>query len=101
MNIDITEEYKRELKEQNFDPDEFRKKLLAENASGSVKHWTSIRQEALERDGNRCTKCGNTENLHVHHLTYENKYESLEDLITLCRACHIKAHKDTIIPHRP
>lgn len=47
---------------------------------------------ALERDGMKCQKCGETEDLCMHHLKYgENK---LEDLITVCRSCHNKIHSN-------
>lgn len=59
--------------------------------SCSSKHWRMIRVKVLERDGHQCTECEAIENLHVHHLTYENEgNEKLEDLATLCRSCHAK-----------
>src|SRR6056297_3246105 len=40
-----------------------------------------------------CEMCGSTENLHVHHLTYEHfKNEHMEDLQVLCKKCHMKVH---------
>lgn len=57
--------------------------------------WKAKRMEVLERDGHKCTgtECRETKRLHIHHLTYKNLgNEPLEDLITLCRNCHKKAH---------
>jgi RNA-directed DNA polymerase len=43
------------------------------------------------RDGFRCTKCGCSENLRVHHKK-RMKSHRLEDLITLCLECHKAEH---------
>lgn len=59
------------------------------------KYWQSVRVVVLKRDGNKCTRCENTEKLHVHHTTYVNHFDEhnhLEDLITLCESCHEKEH---------
>lgn len=57
-------------------------------------HWKSLRSAALDRDGNRCCKCGSTESLNVHHEMYRGRLEDgvLEDVTTLCRECHRMAH---------
>ena len=57
--------------------------------------WRKLRNRTLERDGYKCQnkRCGSSENLEVHHLTYKRLYkERLSDLITLCRSCHKKEH---------
>lgn len=59
------------------------------------KYWKAIRELVLKRDNNRCTRCGNTEKLHIHHLSYINLgYEHLylQDLVTLCGYCHKEIH---------
>lgn len=58
--------------------------------------WRRKRRIILERDGNKCTACGRTNYLHVHHKKYEGTYPwDTRDiyLITLCKNCHKKAHK--------
>lgn len=56
-------------------------------------HWKDIRLKALDRAGNRCQLCCNTDNLNVHHNTYKNiGREDLKDLVVLCRECHAKFH---------
>lgn len=59
--------------------------------------WLEARKFALERDKYICQDCGKTNKLRmdVHHLipweeTHDNR---LENLITLCRSCHIKREK--------
>lgn len=57
-------------------------------------HWQETRLEALERDGGRCQRCGATERLQVHHITYERLWcEDPDDLVTLCRLCHRQEHE--------
>jgi len=55
--------------------------------------WLERRRQALLRDGFRCQKCGSRRYLHVHHLTYARfGNEKLDDLQTVCKACHEKIH---------
>ncbi len=52
--------------------------------------WKDQRQKVLERD-KICKRCDSKENLDVHHIVpYKlTKDNSLDNLITLCRRCHI------------
>ena len=59
--------------------------------------WQVLRLRIMERDGFKCSKCGNGERtLHVHHLKYTvgaQAWESpMEDLATLCDVCHADTH---------
>ena len=55
--------------------------------------WKHVRRLKLEFAGNRCEKCGATDELHVHHLTYDRfGHENLTDLQVLCRDCHETVH---------
>lgn len=66
------------------------------------KNWYKQRKLARKRDHNTCQICGKTVeeqgyNMIVHHLVpfrfFENDYKkanSLENLICLCHACHVK-----------
>lgn len=60
--------------------------------------WQRKRLEIMQRDGFRCTKCGTTNDLNVHHLRYITGRKPWEyydaDLITLCGNCHKKEHED-------
>ena len=63
--------------------------------------WQARRLQIITRDGNKCTKCGNVENLHVHHLKYSSDvtWNSPDtELITLCKGCHNNAHGKTNDP---
>jgi hypothetical protein len=60
----------------------------------STREWAALKRQIHRRDGYRCRLC-NRDNvqLHVHHRTYSGyAQERLEDLITLCRACHQHFH---------
>lgn len=56
--------------------------------------WKAKRLLVLKRDGKKCKKCGANVKLHVHHIKYTGMpWEApFEDLITLCKICHIKEH---------
>jgi 5-methylcytosine-specific restriction endonuclease McrA len=41
----------------------------------------------LRRDGYRCTSCGSTEDLEVHHVDPDGG-DRLSNLVTHCRRCH-------------
>jgi len=57
--------------------------------------WRSIRARVIFRDGRRCQLCGQGgKGLEAHHLTYARLgHEDLNDLITLCPACHAAVHQ--------
>ena len=65
--------------------------------------WAKKRKERLELDDNHCVMCGRrnglrkdgvTPILQVHHIKYINLgNEPMEDLVSLCGACHRKIHR--------
>jgi hypothetical protein len=60
----------------------------------SSETWRALRERCLKRDKRTCQCCGATEDLHVHHLTYERfTHEILSDLITVCETCHDYIHR--------
>jgi len=56
-----------------------------------------VRAQVRARDGHRCTVCGTTEDLKVHHLIDAADGGPLEpwNLTTLCGVCHRDAHRKT------
>lgn len=63
--------------------------------------WMELRDEAIKRDNYRCQHCGaalTLQNAHAHHLSYEgyntSGHSTLDEITTLCRDCHRKAHRD-------
>lgn len=60
-------------------------------------YWKSIVMRRKWMDGFKCTRCGSSDNLCVHHLTYDHHGDErhhFEDLITVCKDCHAQIHKD-------
>ena len=57
--------------------------------------WQTLRRLALRRDGYTCQLCGEAKNLHVHHISYEHigTARELEDIVSLCGACHDAVHQ--------
>jgi 5-methylcytosine-specific restriction endonuclease McrA len=56
--------------------------------------WNTFRAETLERDGNKCTQCGSSRSLEVHHIVpiHAGGTNSRENLTTLCHKCHVAIH---------
>jgi hypothetical protein len=51
--------------------------------------WETKRAQRIELDHGHCMLCGSTEELHVHHNTYDRLWhEEMDDLITVCKVCH-------------
>lgn len=57
-----------------------------------TKRWRALRQQALRRDGFKCTECGSRYRLQVHHVKRSEKFPELayelDNLLTLCGPCH-------------
>ncbi len=55
---------------------------------------------------NKCTKCGATEKLCVHHVlkmaTTDEKYNDISNLTVLCKTCHMSIHRQAkdIVPNK-
>jgi hypothetical protein len=63
--------------------------------------WSEvIKEQVRERDGYKCIDCGIPQeqlnmkigNLDVHHLDLDKKNHTLDNLVSLCRGCHIRRH---------
>lgn len=65
--------------------------------------WTDARKAALERDGNRCVRCGSHTGLEVNHIVplasvpgwagdrgVDTCLNHLVGLETLCHGCHVE-----------
>ena len=57
--------------------------------------WQVARHAARERDSWRCTSCGKAAILEVHHVVAvkDGGTDSLDNLETKCRSCHIAHHR--------
>lgn len=56
--------------------------------------WYNIRKLVLKRDNFLCQGCLESEATEVHHKNYVHLFdEILFDLVSVCKSCHIKIHK--------
>lgn len=51
------------------------------------------RRKLIKERGLVCEECGSIENIDMHHIDYDNKNNSDNNLILLCRICHRNKHK--------
>ena len=56
-----------------------------------------LKEQVRKRDNYVCQECGHTQKrlgyrLDVHHIDYNKKNNILNNLISLCRSCHIQAN---------
>ena len=60
-----------------------------------------LRARVLHRDGLKCRNCGNTHQLHAHHIRYRGKHgpTKASNLITLCKWCHAMVHDNLLFLH--
>jgi len=62
------------------------------------KRWFRKRKVIIKRDNNKCTVCGTSKNLQVHHTYYYKNpikpwlYPN-KSMLTVCKDCHEKYHK--------
>lgn len=59
-------------------------------------YWKGTALFVKRREGWKCSVCGSTGNLDVHHKTYDhhgNEIYHLDELTTLCKECHRKVHE--------
>jgi hypothetical protein len=69
-----------------------------ERISRTPKLWPIISEYCLERDNYKCSVCGCTDSLVVHHivpLVMGGNHEYI-NLITLCEKCHRQKHMEII-----
>jgi len=71
-----------------FDRDDWRARWL--EYRGSVK-WQRLKKQALKRS-HHCDHCGGRRGLELHHIHYpeDPARDCLENVIILCRKCHLK-----------
>ena len=81
------------LKEENNKLEEkLNKKKKSASSLRHTKGYKEFRLKILERDGNKCTKCGSDKKLQIHHKKSVGEYPDLvldeNNVITLCAKCH-------------
>jgi 5-methylcytosine-specific restriction endonuclease McrA len=68
--------------------------------SWKSKTWLAFRDSMLAANGPACSKCGKTRTkkgspaiLVVHHLDYSKKWDDPENVMVICKGCHLKSHR--------
>lgn len=58
-------------------------------------HWKKFARKMRKNASEMCMYCHKPgRSLDVHHLNYDHLWnESFDDVIVLCRECHIEAHR--------
>jgi 5-methylcytosine-specific restriction endonuclease McrA len=71
------------------------RKDVSYTAYMATRRWRMTRIKAIADSGHKCSCCGSSSDLNVHHRNYERLgNENLpEDLKVLCRKCHEKRHE--------
>jgi len=90
MNSDNYELYVKHRANANMKYDEYLKSDT----------WQDIRVIVKDRFGGRCATCNSNKDLHVHHRTYKNRGDyvnELNDLVLLCDKCHQMVHDNNKI----
>jgi hypothetical protein len=65
------------------------------NAYLASPEWQAKRALVLKRDGFICQECFSRPASQVHHLSYKHLGdEPLDDLLSLCRICHQRIHRE-------
>ena len=78
----------------------YRKQLYPEGHKKATSREVQLRQLVLKRDKYKCIKCGNTEELHCHHIYPLNESPvtsaDIDECITLCIDCHKWVHMNVV-----
>lgn len=69
-------------------------KIGNHNQEYRVSHQTAVNIMKLQEIDKRCLICGKTGKVDVHHKDNDYKNNNLENLMYLCRSCHMKEHRN-------
>jgi hypothetical protein len=86
---DYNEKMRKYGKEKYKNDADFRERLKVRATA-----LKEFKQGIIDERGYRCEIChASPKNIDLHHIEYDNK---IENLILLCRGCHMKVHKGII-----
>jgi RNA-directed DNA polymerase len=62
------------------------------NGSTDLSEWRNIRDDILMRDNYQCQDCATKQNIDAHHIKerWKGGQDIAENLVTLCKDCHVK-----------
>ena len=50
------------------------------------------RVKVIAIDGSKCVVCSSTKSLHCHHIDHDSTNNAHQNLVTLCKQCHLRHH---------
>ena len=56
--------------------------------------WSEVVRKAIRDRDKVCKLCGKQNLLVVHHIDWNKKHSTEDNLILLCRKCHYKVHRN-------
>ena len=95
------------IKTEHWKDPDYRDNLSGENGSNwqggksfepyGVEFNAELKRQIRNRDGHACQECQQTEEqlghtLDVHHIDYDKRNNTSENLISLCRSCHAQTN---------
>jgi phage pi2 protein 07 len=81
---------------QEFVKHKINKKQIKKGNLIYVSNWHELRKEIYTRDNWTCRECGkkchNGVVIQCHHIDYDTSNNNFENLVTLCKGCHLKTN---------
>lgn len=65
---------------------------LKERNRRLLKKYGPVAFQVLVRDRSQCVKCHSPEEPQIHHIDFNRKNNTLENLVCLCNPCHKRLH---------
>ncbi len=62
---------------------------IKKNKATRKHRYSGLADIVMERDQKKCTICGHSNKICIHHINEDPKDNRLDNLIVLCRFCHI------------
>lgn len=95
--IQMENEEQRKIRSEKCGGYERTEKGINKMKEKKTKEYIHYRQKALDYYGEECQRCGETDDLIVHHIDHQNirsdiGNHSLDNLMVLCKSCHSKIH---------
>ncbi len=78
-----------ENKEDYYTSDLELEEILEYDSSPYPAGWEKVKKKILTRDNYECSLCQGKERLEVHHIDYIKQNCQEENLLTLCKRCHL------------
>lgn len=65
-------------------------------------YWQAMREYVMERDGGKCSVCGGTDRLEVHHIIrrMDGGSNNPVNLTLMCQGCHDDIHSNDLAERR-